>query len=238
MPAAYAHRNFGKEVYRALPPSISGLIDRYPELFGIGLQGPDILFYYHPSESQAYVLYGHNIHRKPASHFIQFAQSKLNSMEEADRLKGKVYLMGFLCHFMMDSHCHPIVRKNTLPGEISHREIEREFDRYLMEKDGIRPEWFLPWTQTVPLVGKDVAIISGFYPEAGQRAIRRCICNMRLYETLTTAYRMRSRKNLAQCSCQLDRCKESGILPTVAVIQNFLNDDLTAHFPALDQNFG
>ena len=86
MPAAYAHMIFGKEVKAILPITSQELSSRYPELFGIGLQGPDILFYYHPSDTQAYVLYGHNIHKRPAGDFFCNA---LEQMEACGRGKGE-----------------------------------------------------------------------------------------------------------------------------------------------------
>ena len=85
MPAAYAHMVFGMEVTAILPISAQESINRHPELFGIGLQGPDILFYYHPSETQAYVLYGHNIHKRPAADFFRYALVQLEKLAELEK---------------------------------------------------------------------------------------------------------------------------------------------------------
>lgn len=238
MPAAYAHMVFGKEVTAILPLSAQGSINRYPELFGIGLQGPDILFYYHPSETQAYVLYGHNIHKRPAADFFRYALAQLEKMTDLEKEKATAYLMGFLCHFILDSNCHPIVRKHTIPGEASHRQIEREFDRFLMEKDKVRPEWFIPWTSTVPLAEKNADIIALFYPEAGEQVIRRGIRNMRLYESVTTGYRMRSRLDLTHISEQLEERMISQRHTACEVIRIYLLNNQVGFMSFLDRNFG
>lgn len=41
MPATYAHLRFGREVLEKLPDHIKQIIMSEPELFTIGLQGPD-----------------------------------------------------------------------------------------------------------------------------------------------------------------------------------------------------
>lgn len=238
MPAAYAHMVFGKEVTAILPLSAQGSINRYPELFGIGLQGPDILFYYHPSETQAYVLYGHNIHKRPAADFFRYALVQLEKLADLEKEKATAYLMGFLCHFILDSNCHPIVRKHTIPGEASHRQIEREFDRFLMEKDKVRPEWFIPWTSTVPLAEKHAEIIGLFYPEAGDKVIRRGIRNMRWYESVTTGYRMRSRLDLTHISEQLEERMISQRHTACEVIRIYLLNNQVGFMSFLDRNFG
>ena len=48
MPAIYAHLRFGDEVAKTLPPIYTALIEKYPEAFALGTQGPDILFYHKP----------------------------------------------------------------------------------------------------------------------------------------------------------------------------------------------
>lgn len=240
MPAAYAHMTFGREVKKVLPEDLQKRISKFPELFGIGLQGPDILFYYHPSDTQAYVLYGHNIHKRPASDFFHYALNQLERLKgrEADLDKAKTYLAGFLCHFILDSGCHPIVRKFTNPGEASHRQIEREFDRFLMEKDNLRPEWYIPWTRTVPMAEKHADIIALFYAEADARVIRRGIRNMRFYETMTTGFRMRSRLDLAGISLQLEERRNDLTDMASDKIMHFMMENHEGFLDSLIDNFG
>lgn len=48
----------------------------------------------------------------------------------------RAYLYGYLCHFMLDSECHPYIDLYMEEKDLGHLEIETDFDRYLMEKDG------------------------------------------------------------------------------------------------------
>ena len=48
MPSTYAHYRIGQEVYGKLEGEPKKIIEKYKELYDIGLHGPDILFYYKP----------------------------------------------------------------------------------------------------------------------------------------------------------------------------------------------
>ena len=47
------------------------------------------------------------------------------------------YGAGFLCHLALDSACHGYVDERAADGPISHMAMEGEFDRMLMESDGL-----------------------------------------------------------------------------------------------------
>ncbi len=48
MPSTYAHEKFGRLVLRKLPESYRKAVMAWPDLYHIGLQGPDIFYYYDP----------------------------------------------------------------------------------------------------------------------------------------------------------------------------------------------
>ena len=48
MPAMYAHDTFGRKVAAKLPLLVKRPILQYPQMFRVGLQGPDVLFFYNP----------------------------------------------------------------------------------------------------------------------------------------------------------------------------------------------
>ena len=48
MPSTYAHYRFGEDIKRQLYGREKLIIEKYQDLFEIGLHGPDILFYYKP----------------------------------------------------------------------------------------------------------------------------------------------------------------------------------------------
>ena len=48
MPTTYAHYKLGQAVRESLQEREKKIVEEYPELFNIGLHGPDIFFYYKP----------------------------------------------------------------------------------------------------------------------------------------------------------------------------------------------
>ena len=48
MPSAYAHLRFGWEVLSAIPTPYRAAAKNLTQLYNVGTQGPDPLFYYNP----------------------------------------------------------------------------------------------------------------------------------------------------------------------------------------------
>ena len=48
------------------------------------------------------------------------------------------YMLGFGCHYILDSTCHPYVNQVAKEGKISHTLLEKEFDRMLMYLTGMQ----------------------------------------------------------------------------------------------------
>ncbi|MDD7388172.1 MAG: zinc dependent phospholipase C family protein [Lachnospiraceae bacterium] len=134
MPAIYAHYSFGVKVYRQLPGSLKKIIRNHKREYTAGLQGPDFLFFFNPLVKNRYGQLGHQIHEENASVFLNRAV-KILKVTGMDSPEG-AYIMGFICHFMLDSSCHGFVGQMVGETGESHTEQETEFDRYMMEKDG------------------------------------------------------------------------------------------------------
>ena len=82
--------------------------------YGLGLQEPDIFFYYLPS----YVLEGHNIgalaHVRETSAFFQgLIESRNQFSSRTDLNIAEAYLIGFLGHYTLDTICHPYIYAMT-----------------------------------------------------------------------------------------------------------------------------
>lgn len=131
MPAFYAHQRFGNDVFRQLPEAYQTLINKEKDLFNIGLQGPDPFFYFRPLTKNPVTRLGSKLHHLSGRQFF----GKLIPYNEPE----KVYLTGVLCHFMLDSTCHGYVWAKTKEGPASHEEIESDFERFLLERDGKEP---------------------------------------------------------------------------------------------------
>lgn len=136
MPATYAHYVFGKKVYARLPKEERQVIRKGKDAFLLGLHGPDLLFYYYPIGKNRVNQQGIQMHKEIAADF--FDKGRTNYRKERDQAL-RAYLYGFLCHFILDSECHPYVNYYMEEKHVGHLEIETEFDRYLMERDGRNP---------------------------------------------------------------------------------------------------
>lgn len=185
MPAAYAHYTFGKKVFQKLPAALRKLIGASPlhkKLFAIGLQGPDILFFYRPFCKNRINTTGSRIHQEPAALYFEEARKALGDPVSTELLS---YLLGFVCHFVLDSQCHPYIAKRMTEVKVTHHEIESEFDRMLMEKDGRNPFTFNPTVYASP--NKELcAVISSAYTGISPKKIRSALQGMIVVRDLMT----------------------------------------------------
>lgn len=137
MPSTYAHFKLGQEIKEMVPPDEKKVIEEYPELFLIGLHGPDILFYYRPLTSNKVNRIGYGMHERAGKEFFEKAAAvaKAHGGDEA----YLSYIYGFICHFALDVTCHGYIDEKIKESGVSHAEIEVEFDRQLMVEDGLDP---------------------------------------------------------------------------------------------------
>lgn len=142
MPSTYTHYRFGKEVITCLPSPYRKPIEKYRDLYNIGLHGPDILFYYKPLSSNSVNKTGYAMHDVSSDLFFHKASGLFHTCENQDALKA--YLYGFICHFALDSTCHPYIEKITHTTGISHSEIETELDRSFMLMDHLDINSYIP----------------------------------------------------------------------------------------------
>lgn len=161
MPALYAHDRFGREVSGRLDGEWRELIEKYDRQYQIGLQGPDIFFFYGAHTNNKVVRFGEHLHQVSAYPFFQHA---VKVIQETGRDSGEyAYLLGFLCHFVLDSECHPYVEEMIQESGVQHLEIEAEFEKLLLRLDGRDPVAF-PLDTLVPTDEETARSIQPFYP--------------------------------------------------------------------------
>ncbi len=200
MPSVYAHERFGWQVLKRLPEPIKAVVEKHRRQFGIGLQGPDFFFFYKAWKSTPVAELGLRIHRTPASELFSgfreiLRKSEQDSMETACAI-------GTVCHFMLDSTCHWYVDEQIRDTGESHNTIETEFERYLMEKDGLEPLRFPVW-KFIPVDEDTVDCLTRLYGRAAfaaaaasmtadvvsmdKKIVRTCLTDMRLIKRLLSA---------------------------------------------------
>lgn len=133
MPAAYSHDVFGRIVLKKAPKELKNLLSEHQQAYRIGLQGPDILFYYRFWQKNGISRLGHLLHEQPAADFFESRRKYLADDEKA------AYILGFLCHFMLDSACHPYIARAMEIYGVGHDELETELDRALLLRTGKDP---------------------------------------------------------------------------------------------------
>lgn len=114
MPAFILHYFLGVQSYHKLPEKgLKRIIKQYPRAYALGLQGPDLFFFYFP----CYLVkdnIGSIMHEKNTQQFYKNAFAYLESLQDS-REKNIVnaYLTGFLGHYTLDRIFHPYVYART-----------------------------------------------------------------------------------------------------------------------------
>ena len=137
MPSTYAHRRFGADVLALLPDGLRATLEQHRELYDIGLHGPDLMFYYKALQSNPVNRLGNTMHEQKGEVFFTRARTVVENAPDKDA--ALAYALGFVCHFALDSTCHPYVEQFTRESGVTHCEIETEFDNMLLRRDGYDP---------------------------------------------------------------------------------------------------
>lgn len=196
MPTTYAHDRFGREVWKKLPEDLRKVIRKHKKLYLIGLHGPDIFFYYHPFSGNSISKLGSRLHSETADHFFR---DRIALFQENPDDAMRAYLLGFACHYLLDSACHPYINAFEEQTGISHAEIETHLDRALMEMDGKDPFSYEPACAICP-------------DTEGNRVIQRCFPNLSRQEILECLKGMKFYTHLPICRSAVKRTVLLGLL--------------------------
>ena len=148
MPSTYAHRRFGADVLALLPDGLRATLEQHRELYDIGLHGPDLMFYYKALQSNPVNRLGNTMHEQKGEVFFTRARTVVENAPNKDA--ALAYALGFVCHFALDSTCHPYVEAYVRESGVGHCEIETEFDNMLLRRDGHDPMHYLTASHIQP----------------------------------------------------------------------------------------
>lgn len=158
-----------------MPADVRRTAKRHRRLFDVGLHGPDLFFFYRPVFKNQINRMGSKFHRQTGREFFSRVCRNLR-LEPSE--EGQAYLYGVLCHYALDSHCHPFIIEKSRDGILDHSQIETEFDRFLMVLDGIRPPKEMRLTKHMQLTGQECGVVSRFYPGMQANHIRESLKGM------------------------------------------------------------
>ena len=151
MPSSITHQLIAEEVKNALPPNAKSAIERFPDEYFLGCQGPDVFFFYRIGDRSEYNL-GKFMHRFRVYDVFSLFLDVLRGKEGAPRLteeehaQALAYVLGYITHYAADTSFHPFVY-NYLEEfrcqKREHQQMENDWDVwFLREKKGREAEKF------------------------------------------------------------------------------------------------
>ena len=155
MPDIITHYLFGLDTAQNIKPSpLYKIIKENKNIYLMGLQGPDPMYYniVPQKESKAYI--GLKMHTDKTGDFLIAALSHLKryDINSVEFNEGISYLSGFLCHYTLDSMAHPYIfylggryeeTLDTIKYKTLHKKIELAIDALLLEqKFGLKAHQF------------------------------------------------------------------------------------------------
>jgi len=184
MPAAYTHYCFGRDVLTLLPPQRKKAIAAHRALFDLGLHGPDIFFFHQPYRTNSVNSFGRFMHKHTGQQvFHRFALLQERSLQPE---AVQAYVDGFLCHFVLDSICHPYVNDIAATTSIGHILLEMELDRAFLVQDGYDP-LRKSLTEHIRPTSACAGVVAELFPQITSQQALQCIKQMISYEALLLA---------------------------------------------------
>lgn len=116
MPDLTTHYLFGEQVYSNLNHDVQLIINKHRNIFNVGLQGPDLLFFHNiikypfSSKSEIQKISG-KMHTQLIKEVLNYMKLYIATLEspstEHDILSS--YYLGYVCHYFLDKTVHPYV---------------------------------------------------------------------------------------------------------------------------------
>lgn len=184
MPSCFAHYRFGEQLLPNLPADIRNSVQRHRHLYDLGLQGPDFFFYYKLGKKTPVMRLAWEYHHRTGKAVFSRICSCLGHPSDEE----VAYLYGLLAHYCLDAWCHPIVSRVTGADPMAHNAMESEFERFLMERSGIKRPYAHNRGSMIRCSADDAAVIARFYPEARPDQIRQAMNTMGVVLGLLTVH--------------------------------------------------
>ena len=140
-------------------------------------------------------------------------------MRDTHDEKLLAYLLGFGCHYLLDSACHPYIEDMADKKVITHTLLEKEFDRMLMLKTHKNPYHYYPACGVIPRI-------------TYARVIHRAIPKVTSGEILTSLSRM---KFITNCMVYDNKGRRKKLLTVISRLAGRkLSDSVMEYFMAKD----
>jgi len=145
MPNIITHTIFAEEVYKnCRKKDIKEIMEKHLQIFYIGANGPDFLFYHHMKPWETYKDHtlnhiGSRLHKGHVNDFYKSAVSTIQAEKDAFVKESElVYVMGHLCHWALDMKTHPYIfyRTGNCKGKSAalHHRFESMTDTMMLQR--------------------------------------------------------------------------------------------------------
>ncbi|MEG0806006.1 MAG: zinc dependent phospholipase C family protein [Lachnospiraceae bacterium] len=198
MPGFITHYLFGSTTYPQITHNTTrNLIAQSRGAYGLGLQGPDIFFYFLPS----YLIHKKNLgsitHDYDTNLFFRNLIGSLTLFSNPKYKKiAQAYILGFLGHYCLDLTCHPYVyaRTNyTHPSQSyssRHMTLETDIDKELLSYyKNLLPSQFIK-TDTIRLSQKELHVISLMLNYAFSHTYHHLFCSYQMIHSAISSMRL------------------------------------------------
>lgn len=139
MPGFVTHHLFGVKAYQQLEnQEVKDMIRRRRHAFALGLQGPDLFFYFLPTASGLKPNIANTMHKEKTGRFFQaLIDACADLTNEQDFEICCAYVHGFMGHYLLDTNIHPYVyaKVGTQTGQRAlglHFGLETDIDREVL----------------------------------------------------------------------------------------------------------
>lgn len=175
MPAILAHFQFGMEVLKNLQGDALSIVKENIDEYTLGLQGPDVLFFYKPYTGTYISKTGSLIHSKAGKYFFEKGKMSNDKYHDTSLV---AYLIGCVCHFCFDKNAHPFVNERAPVSKLHHK-LEAEFDLYISKKYGLK----YPRNTCLPVKVKNSKALGDIYNISGKQ-FADSLSDMRRYSAI------------------------------------------------------
>lgn len=131
MPNFYTHLCFAREVSQRVSPELRERLIQEWDSFCLGNFGPDPLYFGSSQLRHG----GLQIHHGTGAQALEVYRKAI----QQDKPYALSFASGYFLHYFLDSRMHPLVYRAMEETSLTHRSLEGELDRMLLERDGISP---------------------------------------------------------------------------------------------------
>lgn len=196
MPGYFTHYIFGTATFNRMESGkCKKNITRNKCVYSLGLQGPDVFFHFLPS----YVIHKENLgvmmHESRTGAFLcNLIKSRNSFIEASDRAIAEAYILGFLGHYALDTHCHPYIYAmtgydlNRTPAYSSHHmDFETSLDQEMLDYyKHMKPSEF-PIYKTIRLNMRQWRVVASMLNEAIFHTYPEYRCNYTMMKAATSS---------------------------------------------------